>query len=736
MRKKKRAAEKLEKAEAGEEEEEEVAPPTKKKKKKKVAVDGVADAVSDEGGDLEDLLGEGPVDDKFSVSEKYAKKFNEKKDKIEAARAARILADEDIASDSSEESTEDEDAELLTGKVENKIFETLSKIKAKDPSIYDSKTSFFNDGDFEAEKTPKASSQEKKMTYKSFLRDTLMKEGADAITREEEEMEGMKKGKNAKTPAQEQRDLQDEIRAAAAKLDVDGDEDDDGDLFALKEEDPEEKAKRDEDFAKFQARADKQRRGDNAEEVMSKYWRADEDLEENERFLRDYIMNRQWLETESLQTGGKARSLDEDDDEDEEEEEHLEEADEFEKEYNFRFEVEEGKQIQGHARFPEASVREKNDKRKRQRKEKAERKEAEKVRRTEELKRLKNLKKQEIKRRLEQIREVTGNQDTGLEVGDLDEEYNPDDHDKAMAKILGDDYDEQEEALDSKELVRDPEGCDVLDTSKAATEGLQKHWNVGYSEEVDGEEEDWQGNAEAEVEDEQEEEEEHDPELWFLCDGCQKPIPGGKWRYDCTVRENYTLCAKCFRIRRHPHKFVRKRVPKSCMPPEDFKAIQAEAEEGAGFSIDDYFQLDYEDIIGGDLPTRFKYRKVEAKDYGIPANVILAKSGKELNQMVSLKKLRTYRDENVGDEDDAWAHSRKGRGKGKGQGKSKGRGRGQEPARQGKKKGNGSEAAQGSELSAARLEAYNLQGDKFAREKHWQKKGKKKAKGNEGARDG
>jgi len=153
------------------------------------------------------------------------------------------------------------------------------------------------------------------------------------------------------------------------------------------------------------------------------------------------------------------------------------------------------------------------------------------------------------------------------------------------------------------------------------------------------------------------------------------------------------------------------------MPPEDFKAIQAEAEEGAGFSIDDYFQLDYEDIIGGDLPTRFKYRKVEAKDYGIPANVILAKSGKELNQMVSLKKLRTYRDENVGDEDDAWAHSRKGRGKGKGQGKSKGRGRGQEPARQGKKKG--SEAAQGSELSAARLEAYNLQGDKFAREKHW-----------------
>ena len=49
----------------------------------------------------------------------------------------RILEDEDLASNSSDETTEDENAELLTGRVETKIFETLSKIKAKDPSIYE-----------------------------------------------------------------------------------------------------------------------------------------------------------------------------------------------------------------------------------------------------------------------------------------------------------------------------------------------------------------------------------------------------------------------------------------------------------------------------------------------------------------------------------------------------------------------------------------------------------------------
>lgn len=52
---------------------------------------------------------------------------------------------------------------------------------------------------------------------------------------------------------------------------------------------------------------------------------------------------------------------------------------------------------------------------------------------------MKNLKKQEIQRRLEQIREITGNEDTGLETGDLDTEFDPKKHDETMATILGED---------------------------------------------------------------------------------------------------------------------------------------------------------------------------------------------------------------------------------------------------------------------------------------------------------
>merc|ERR1712190_431033 len=83
-------------------------------------------------------------------------------------------------------------------------------------------------------------------------------------------------------------------------------------------------------------------------------------------------------------------------------------------------------------------------------------------------------------------------------------------------------------------------------------------------------------------------------------------------------------------------------VPDSSMPPQDAKDMQASSED-KDHMLDEYFQMDYEDIIGGDLPTRFKYQKVMPNDCGMTADQILAKTDQELNRIVPLKKLRTYR---------------------------------------------------------------------------------------------
>ncbi|KAG6432632.1 hypothetical protein SASPL_104213 [Salvia splendens] len=279
-----------------------------------------------------------------------------------------------------------------------------------------------------------------------------------------------------------------------------------------------------------------------------------------------------------------------------EDEDEVEKQEDYERELNFRFEENAGDRVMGHSRKVEGSVRKKDNARKSQRERKEERMAQAEFERKEELKRLKNLKKKEIKEKLEKIREVAGTEGIFLDKDDLEDEFDPEAHDKKMNEAFGEEYygaedvdpqfgtdDDEDEDLEKPDFDKEDEllgldkGWDEVDKSgegfKSFRERIMKDRLASGEEEKDGEDE-----------------------------GNQR---GNK--------------------RKRKHK-----------PSEVEKAVIEEL-------LDEYYKLDYEDTIG-DLKTRFKYRPVKAKRFGLSAEEILALDDKELNQYVSLKKIAPYRE--------------------------------------------------------------------------------------------
>lgn len=130
-----------------------------------------------------------------------------------------------------------------------------------------------------------------------------------------------------------------------------------------------------------------------------------------------------------------------------EEEEIIENQEEFERKYNFRFEEPDPEFIKSYPRTLADSMRRKATKRKEKREEYKKRKEAEKQRKKEELKRLKSLKRKEIQDKLEKIKKITGNEDLKLSVEDLENEFDPDEYEKKMQSMFDDEYYQQPDPM-------------------------------------------------------------------------------------------------------------------------------------------------------------------------------------------------------------------------------------------------------------------------------------------------
>ena len=326
-------------------------------------------------------------------------------------------------------------------------------------------------------------------------------------------------------------------------------------------------------------------------------------------------------------------------------------ADAFETAYNFRFEQgPESLTIPTYSRTPKDSARREDNTRKRKREERAARKEEEKRLKMQELSRLKNLKRQEIVDKLKKLREVTGSSTMDLDGLDLEGDFDPDAHDKAMQKAFGDQYYEGEDDDEKPSWDDDINIDDIINEHEANTaSSSKKSKKVKHSHGEDDED-----RIEMDAD--------------FL-DGEGDGADGGAaaaGSKEAALRARLADKKLSKKERKKLKKKLKAALSKSSSNTagNDSDSDAADEDDGVDVSamdadiappttssdkkamakemIDSYYNLDYEDMIG-DLPTRFKYTQVAPADYGMSAVDILLADDEQLNNVVGLKNLQPYR---------------------------------------------------------------------------------------------
>lgn len=545
---------------------------------------------------------------KIEIDKEFARRFEHNKKREDLQRYEELKkkgliprrlrgedgdeGDEDSEESSSSDDDDDDVVSVHSKKKDLEFFEALIKVRKQDPILKSKDVKLFDmesdSDDGEGGGGNKGEEKKKAMYLKDVVAKHLIEEGPEFSDKEE------KSDRNRKKLTYDKE--QEEIRKAFLEA-VEGNEVDENEDDLLKVKEKNEGNEDESDDGEFHKKLDEYFGGSRSGE-----------LDENASFLKEYFMNKMWIDKNNEKGALNVGVGDEELEILSEDEKEIEKQEEYE----YRFQENAGDQVVGHSRAVEGTVRKKVKARKEQRKHKEERMEIARLEREEELRHLKNLKKKEMDDRIRKIMLSAGIQEdeiVPLSAKELEEEFDPEEYDRMMKKAFGDNYYEAEDA--------DPEfGSDVDEDGEIEKPdfdkedellGLPKGWDSGESGngflaarerilklkmENEGEEDDEEKEDDEEQEDDEQEKEE-------------EVTKEGK----------------------------RKRKRKLAL-----------LEKAKQTMLEEYYRLDYEDTIG-DLKTRFKYAKIKSNRYGLSTSEILMMEDKDLNQYVPIKKIAPYKDE-------------------------------------------------------------------------------------------
>uniref|UniRef100_A0A6B2L1D2 Kri1-like C-terminal domain-containing protein n=1 Tax=Arcella intermedia TaxID=1963864 RepID=A0A6B2L1D2_9EUKA len=353
-----------------------------------------------------------------------------------------LLRNSDSESESESE-PEDENAELIDDKVAEDFLSLLPKLANRDGSLKDPNVKFFKE---EPQKIIEKQKKQKAYTYKDMVREEVL-ENLNKQNFTEDDVSHTTKP----IDFEEQPIAQKEIIAKKEFLKAAALDDEDDTLLKKRVKSKEEAEKEENEYLKFVQSLRKKK--DPSAEVLVNYWTDDKNVDEDEKFLRSYIINKGWVDKNNEEIPTYDEIINEDD----EDEKDIQQQEKYEEAFNFRFEEPGSTVVPSFPRNPEESARKPDEKRKLKRQRRKEKKDKEKKQKEDEKKHLMRLKKEQIMDRLKIISEITGATDEKLKGIDLDGEWDPEAYDKEMNSVFNNDYYNEQENEDEKPVFSDEE---------------------------------------------------------------------------------------------------------------------------------------------------------------------------------------------------------------------------------------------------------------------------------------